>query len=213
MEIIVYKPLTMKRSSLNVILISSLGVMIIVINSISLFYGNKTQILNSDISNTVSFSGIILTYTQIIQVVISSILIVTFLLFLKHTRFGIKTRAMRDDDQLCSVFGMNIFKMRLLLFSLSALFASVAGGLVAYDVGMDPYVGMPMFLNAVVALIIGGMGRFEAPILGGFIIGILQALSVWAFSSRWEDAVTFTLLLLFLMFRPQGILGEKRRLV
>jgi len=70
-----------------------------------------------------------------------------------------------------------------------------------------------MLLNAVVALIIGGIGRFEAPILGGFIIGILQALSVWVFSARWQDAVTFTLLIIFLLFRPQGLIGEKRRTV
>ena len=78
---------------------------------------------------------------------------------------------------------------------------------------MDPYVGMPMLLSAVVALIIGGVGRFEAPILGGFIIGILQSLAVWVFSSRWQDAVTFTLLILFLLLRPQGLLGEKQRVV
>ena len=63
------------------------------------------------------------------------------------------------------------------------------------------------------ALIIGGVGRFEAPVLGGFLIGILQSLAVWAFSSRWQDAVTFSLLLIFLLFRPQGLLGEKQRAV
>ena len=212
-EIIVYKPLTKKRSSLNVILISSLGVMIVVINAISLIYGNETQILSSNISGTVSYGNIILTYTQIIEFIVSSVLLLLFLLLMKFSKLGIKTRAMRDDDELCSVFGMDVFKMRLLLFALSGFCAAVAGSLIAYDVGMDPYVGMPMLLSAVVALIIGGMGRFEAPILGGFIIGILQALAIWAFSARWQDAVTFSLLLLFLLFRPEGILGEKRRLV
>jgi branched-chain amino acid transport system permease protein len=78
---------------------------------------------------------------------------------------------------------------------------------------MDPYVGLPMLLNAVVALIVGGVGRFEAPVIGGFIIGILQSVAVWTFSSRWQDAITFTLLVLFLLFRPQGIMGEKKRAV
>lgn len=213
MEIIIYKPLSKKSSSHNIIMISSIGIMIVVINTIAMFYGNETKILNQDISETLTFRNIIITYTQLAQFLISSFLLATFILFLKFTKFGIKTRAMRDDDILCSVFGSDIFKMRLTLFSLSAFFAAVGGGLVAYDVGMDPYVGMPMLLNAVVALIIGGIGRFEAPILGGFIIGILQSLSVWAFSARWQDAVTFTLLILFLLFRPQGLLGEKRRVV
>lgn len=211
MEIIIYKPLSKKSSSHNIIMISSIGVMIVVINTIAMLYGNETKILNPDISETISFGDIIVTHTQLVQFVISTFILLIFLVFLKFSKFGITTRAMRDDDILCSVFGMDIYKMRIILFTLSAIFAAIGGGLVAYDVGMDPYVGMPMLLNAVVALIIGGVGRFEAPILGGFIIGILQSLSVWAFSARWQDAVTFTLLILFLLFRPQGLLGEKRR--
>ncbi|MDR3666076.1 MAG: branched-chain amino acid ABC transporter permease [Ignavibacteriaceae bacterium] len=213
MEFLVYRPLAKKESSLNIMLISSIGIMIVVTNIISLFYGSETKILNSEISKTFTIGNIILTYAQISQVSISMILIVVFLLFLKFSRFGIMTRAMRDDDVLCQVLGMDIYKMRYVLFALSGLFSAIIGGLVAYDVGMDPYVGMPILVNAVVALIIGGIGRFEAPIIGGFIIGILQALSVWAFSARWQDAVTFLLLIIFLLFRPTGILAERKRLV
>ncbi len=209
----VYLPLAKRRSSLNVVLISSIGVMIVVVNSIAMFYGNETQILNPNISKSVTLGNIILTHTQLTQLIVSTLLIGLFLIFLKYSKFGIKTRAMRDDDVLCTVFGLDITRMRLYLFGLSAIFAAIGSGLVAYDVGMDPYVGMPMLLNAVVGLIIGGIGRFEAPILGGFIIGILQSLAVWAFSSRWQDAVTFTLLIIFLLVRPQGLLGEKQRVV
>ena len=212
-EIIVYRPLSRRGSSLNAIMISSIGVMIVVVNIVAMFYGNETKIVNQNISNSITLGNIILTYTQIAQFVISILLIILFLLFLKYTKFGINTRAMRDDTILCAVFGLNIKKMRFSLFALSAFFAAVGGGLVAYDVGMDPYVGLPMFLNAMVALIIGGVGRFEAPIIGGYVIGLLQALSVWVFSSRWQDAVTFILLILFLLVRPEGILGEKQRAV
>lgn len=213
MELVVYRPLAKKKSSFTVILISSIGIMIVVINLVAMFYGNETKILNPNISKSVSIGNIIITYSQLYQLIPSLIVIILFMTFLKFSKFGIKTRAMRDDDVLCTVFGMNIYKMRLVLFILSGFFAALGGGLVAYDVGMDPYVGMPMLLNAVVALIIGGMGRFEAPIIGGFIIGILQAMAVWVFSSRWQDAVTFTLLILFLLFRPQGLMGEKKRAV
>ncbi|MCI0515714.1 branched-chain amino acid ABC transporter permease [candidate division KSB1 bacterium] len=209
----VYLPLAKRKSSLNVVLISSLGIMIVLVNIIAMFYGNEIQILNPNISKSVTFRDIILTYTQLAQLFVSLVLMVMFLIFLKYSKFGIKTRAMRDDEVLCTVFGMDINRMRLILFGLSAFFAAVGSGLVAYDVGMDPYIGMPMLLNAVVALIIGGVGRFEAPILGGFIIGILQSLAVWTFSSRWQDAVTFTLLIIFLLVRPQGLLGEKQRVV
>lgn len=212
-EIVVYRPLIRKRASFNVILISSIGVMIIVTNLIAMYYGNETKMLNPKVSNTMEFGSVVLTYSQLTQLGICAISIGVFFIFLKYSKFGIKARALRDDATLCMVLGMNINQMRLLLFIFSGLFAAIGAGLVSYDVGMDPYVGIPMFLNAVVALVIGGMGRFEAPIIGGMIIGMLQSVSVWAFSARWQDAVTFTLLIIFLLFRPQGILGEKKRAV
>jgi branched-chain amino acid transport system permease protein len=194
-------------------MISSIGVMIVIINTVAMVYGNETKIINTDISNSIIFGGIILTYTQIAQLVFSSLIFILFFIFLKYSQFGIKTRAMRDDDILFTVFGQNLPQMRTLLFILSGMLVSIGSIMVAYDVGFDPYVGMPMLLNAIVALIIGGIGRFEAPIMGGFILGILQALSVYTFSARWQDAVTFILLIAFLLFRPQGILGEKHRAV
>jgi len=212
-ELIVYKPLVKKKSSLNVIMISSIGIMIVGINAIALIYGNDTKILNSSISNTISFGNIIITYTQLTQFLICAFAITGFMVFLKNSKFGIKTRAMRDNVALCNVFALNVPKFRLGLYALSGAFAALGGILVSYDVGMDPYIGMPMFLNAVVALIIGGIGKFHAPIIGGILIGLLQSLVVWKFSANWQDLMTFGILIIFLIFRPQGLFGEKQRLV
>lgn len=212
-EQFVYQPLNRINSSLNIVMISSIGVMIVVINAIALFYGNETKIINNNISQTVSLNAIILTDIQLWQFGISLAIIGLFFLFLKYTKFGIRTRAIRDNDTLSRVFTINVKKIRLTLFALSAFFVAVAGNLVAYDVGMDPYVGMPILLTAVVALIVGGVGNFAAPVLGGFIIGMMQSITVLISSARWQDAVIFTLLIIFLMFRPQGILGEKQRAV
>ena len=212
-EGLVYQPLLAKGASLNTVLISSIGVMIVLINVIAMSFGNEPQILRQGISKSVQFLGLLFTYNQLLQIAISVVLMIGFILVLKHTKLGLIARALRDDEELVTVLGVNIRRLRLLLFALSAMFAAVGGILISYDVGMDPYIGMPMLLNGVVALIIGGMGRFGSPILGGFVIGILQAVTVWAFSARWQDAVTFTLLILFLLFRPQGLLGEQERAV
>jgi branched-chain amino acid transport system permease protein len=147
------------------------------------------------------------------QFLVSVCIIILFFLLLKFSSFGIKTRAYRDDEKLAAVLRMNVPALKHKLFLMSSLLAGVGSCLIAWDVGFNPYVGMPILLNAVVALIIGGVGRFEAPLIGGLIIGVLQAMVVYATSARWQDAVTFTLLILFLLFRPQGILGEKVRRV
>jgi branched-chain amino acid transport system permease protein len=187
--------------------------MIMLINLTALFYGSETKIIISEISPSVKWGGIILTYNQLWQFTVSSVILLLTFLLLNKSGFGRKARALRDDSELFMIMGYDIYKMRAILFILSGIYAALGANLIAMDVGMDPYVGMPMLLNAIVALIIGGAGKFEAPVLGGFIIGILQASTVWLFSARWQDAVVFLILILFLVFRPQGILGEKKRFV
>jgi len=212
-DILIYSPLAKRNSSSNVIMVSSIGAMIIIINVVALIFGNETKIINPGVSQSITIGKILVTYTQVFQFVTALFLFLLFFIFLKFSRFGIITRAYRDDEKLASVLGTNIPAIKRLLFILSSAFAAVGSCLIAYDVGMNPYVGMPMLLNAVVALIIGGVGRFEAPVLGGVLIGVLQALVVYFSSARWQDAVTFLLLILFLLLRPQGILGEKMRTV
>jgi branched-chain amino acid transport system permease protein len=212
-DLLVYSPLVKLNSSSNVIMVSSIGAMIIIINVVALIFGNETKIVNPGVSQSITIGKILVTYTQVFQFVTALFLFLLFFIFLKFSRFGIITRAYRDDEKLASVLGTNIPAIKRLLFILSSAFAAVGSCLIAYDVGMNPYVGMPMLLNAVVALIIGGVGRFEAPVLGGVLIGVLQSLVVYFSSARWQDAVTFLLLILFLLLRPQGILGEKMRTV
>ena len=68
-------------------------------------------------------------------------------------------------------------------------------------------------LNIIVASIIGGLGRFFTPVLGGVFLGVLQSLVLWKFSNSWLDAVTFIVLIVFLIFRPFGFFGVKERVV
>jgi branched-chain amino acid transport system permease protein len=210
-HLIVYNPIEKKKGSLNILMISSIGVMIIGINTIALIFGNETQILNLDLSKTFHIGQIVITHNQLLQLTVGISILVFFLLLLKFSQFGIKTRALRDNPELCNIYQMNVPVFKLKLYALSGFFISIAGILMAWDIGVNPYIGMPMFLNAIVALIIGGIGKFLAPILGGIIIGLLQSLVVWQFSSNWQEAVTFTVLILFLLLRPQGIFGEKIR--
>lgn len=211
-ELFVYQPLKKKGSSGNVMMVSSIGFMIVIINVIALFYGNETKIISQGLSESFQLSSIIITKNQLIQFIISISLTAGFILFLNFSKFGLRTRTIRDDEELSKIFGIQVERTRMKIFMLSGLFIGVAGCLVSIDVGMDPYVGMPMLLNAVVAVIVGGKGRFVSPMLGGFIIGVLQALTVYFFESRWENAVTFIILILFLLIRPQGIMGERQRI-
>ena len=121
-EEFVYQPLHRIDSSGGVVMISSIGVMIVVINVVAIFYGNETKILDDGIPQTVSFGGVVLTEVQLWQFCISAAMIGVFLFVLKHSKFGTKTRAIRDNEVLSLVFSLNVRKIRRVLFGLSAVF-------------------------------------------------------------------------------------------
>lgn len=210
-EISVYRPLSRKGSSLNVVLVASIGLMTVIINIIAVFYGNEVKILYPGIARSVSIGSISITYPQLRQFFISLLFIGITLVFLKATKWGKLIRAIRDDEKLAMASGINVWGMRLTLIAASSFLAAIPSILTASDVGMDPHGGMQVLLSAVVALIIGGVGRFEGPVIGGFLLALIQGLVIWQFSGKWVDAVTFVILIIFLIFRPNGILGERRR--
>jgi branched-chain amino acid transport system permease protein len=209
----VYRPLSRKKSSLNVVMIASIGIMTALVNGVAMIFGNETKVLDNNIQATYRFGELIITHPQMIQAVAGILLMAAFLVFLKFSRFGLKTQALSNDATLFEVLGFNVSATRLLVFALSGVFLAAGSCLTAYDIGMDPHVGMTVLINAMVAMIIGGIGRFHACILGGVLLGVLQSLVVYQFSANWQNAITFLVLLLFLFFKPQGILGYKKRTV
>ena len=212
-EWLVYRPLYNKKSSHRVVMISSIGVMTILINVIALIFGNETKVLDNSIQKVFTFNNLIITTPQMYQLIVGTLAIVAFLIFLKFSVFGLKARALSNDDTLFQVMGFNITATRIFVFALSGVFLAMGSCLTVYDIGMEPYIGMPVMINAIVAMIIGGIGRFNACIIGGVSLGILQALAVYQFATNWQHAVTFLVLLLFLFFRPQGLIGYQKRMV
>jgi branched-chain amino acid transport system permease protein len=207
----VYQPLARRSASSAIILISSIGVQIIVANAIALVFGNQPQFLRSGVDKTLTIGPVGLSYVQIAQLLAGIALTSAFWLFLRYSRAGQICRAVSDDETLAQVLGVRVARVRLMTFAIGSVFAGVGSILVALDVGMDPHVGFPAVLAAAVACIIGGLRNFLAPAVGGLLLGTIQSLVVWQTSAKWRDAITFALLILFVIFRKQGLFGINRR--
>lgn len=212
-ECVIYRPLYKKHSSLNVIMIASIGLMTVLINLVAMLFGNETKMINNSIQEVYTLGDVIITTPQMLQLIVGTLAILGFLLFLRFTQFGLETRALSSNNKLFRTLGHSVRKTRLKVFMLSGIFIALASSLSAYDIGLDPHMGMHVLINAMVAMIIGGIGRFSACVLGGLTLGILQALVVYQFDSSWQNAITFTLLILLLFIRPQGMIGYKKRAV
>jgi branched-chain amino acid transport system permease protein len=207
----VYRPLARRSSSAAAILISSIGAQIIAENLISMTFGTQSQVIRSGFETTVSFGSVILTRAQIAEVALGGGLTAGLWLFLRGSRAGRVCRAVADDETLARVLGVKVGRVRVLAFSVGSAFAGVGAMIVALDVGMDPYIGFPAVLGAAVACMIGGFGSLLAPALGGLALGVVQSLVVWQSSAKWEQAVTFGVLIIFVLFRRQGLWGGLRR--
>lgn len=211
-ELLLYAPLERRGASSLICLLASLGCYVAIVNTIALFFGNETLVLRAQSGKPVPVGPVLLTRIQILHIATALVLLPAFVLLLKKTRIGRIIRAVRDDPSLASIMGVNIARVRLVVFTCGSALAATAASLAGLDIGIDPHVGMKALLTAAVAVIIGGIGTFEGPILGAFVLASLQSVVIWATSARWTDTVTFGLLVIFLLFRPSGILGHPRRL-
>ncbi len=193
-------------------LISSLGIYIIIVQSVALVWGNETKVLRVGLDGIWQVGNVTLTYAQITAAIVSTIAIGCFLWWLQFSQLGLQFRALADNPKEFALRGYNVQKLRLLAFGLSGLMGAVSSLLVAYDIGFDPNGGLAVVLLAVVAGIIGGQQSFWGPIAGGILLGVVRAEVVWFLSARWQEAVTFVILALCLFVRPQGLFGQKMRL-
>ena len=211
-EALLYWPFFRRGASLMVVFISSLGVYIFLVNFIAMLYGNETKVLSPGVEKTFHIGSVILTRIQIFEIVAFVLLFPLFVLILRTTKLGRLIRALSDNPILVTVLGADVRRLRIWIFGLGSLLAGVASCLTALDVGMDPHIGMSAFLMAAVSMIVGGIGNFEGAALGAFLLGIVQSLLVWKISARWTEALAFLILVLFLLFRPEGLVGKRRRL-
>lgn len=210
-ELIVYWPLSLRAAPRNVLLISSLGVQIILVNLITLLFGNSPKFFLNNPEPVWHIGSAIITRIQIAQLVVALFGIAILALFLWKSNLGQTIRALADDPELAIVIGVPVRKARLAILSLGSLLAYSGGCLMALDVGMEPYSGFPIMLTSAVACIVGGLHHLLAPALGAFLLGLIQSLVIWKTSSHWGETVTFGILLVFLLLRPEGILGAVKR--
>jgi len=211
-EWFIYRPLRKKESSSIVLLLASLGIYIVLQNLISLFFGDDTKSIRTwEVREGIEIAGAYVTPVQIVIIATSIAIVILVSGYLMLAKTGKAMRAVASDSELSKLSGIKSDRIILISFSIGSALAGIAGILVALDVDMTPTMGMNMLLMGVVAMIIGGVGSIWGIVLGSLLLATAQNLAVWYISSQWMDAVAFGILLLFLLFKPEGFMGKKIR--
>jgi branched-chain amino acid transport system permease protein len=211
-EIFIYRPLRHRGASSLILLIASLGVFILLQNFVSLLFGDESKILRSAfVTAGIDVFGARITLVQIAILTSGIVLFSAVASFLAFSRMGKAIRAVADDPELAMISGIDSDRVFVAVIALGSALAGIGAILIALDTDMRPAMGFSALLMGVVAVFIGGVGKLVGAAFGGLFLGIAQQVGSWPLGAQWRDAIAFSILLIFLLFRPTGFFGRPNK--
>jgi len=208
----IYLPMRRKKSSSLVMMLASFGAFIFIENLIAFIYGNQILTMRTGpIREGWHVLGAIITPIQTMILIVANVLMVLLWLFIQRTKLGKAMRAVADDPIAASVVGINPEKTILWSFFIGSSLAGIAGVLVSLETNLEPTMGFSALLKGIIAAIVGGIVSIPGAVLGALLLGFAENFGIWFIPAGWKDAIAFAILIIFLLFRPQGILGVKEK--
>ncbi len=212
-ERIAYRPL---RGSFRLApLISAIGVSIFLSNFVQVAQGARNKPTPPMVQEVIPlWTGangytVALSYKQIIIMVVTAVLLTIFWYLVQRTSLGRAQRACEQDRKMASLLGVDVDRTISLTFVIGAALAAVAGTMYLLYYGVVSFAdGFVPGVKAFTAAVLGGIGNVRGALLGGFVLGLAENYGSALVGSEWRDVVAFLLLVVILLFRPTGLLGE-----
>ncbi len=220
-EILCYKPLR-PRPKITV-LITAIGVSLFIESMGQYLFGaaprpfpdlvpGVTDMAIDFSAHGEQWANLTLLRSQVLFFVIMVLLLVGLTMLVKRTKIGMAMRALAFNPTACALMGVNVNFVISFTFGLGSALAGAAGVLISIQQPqIDPLMGVIMGLKAFVAAVLGGIGNLAGAVLGGLLLGVVEALVVGYVSPTYRDAVAFAVLILILLLKPAGLLGKNVR--
>lgn len=196
----------------NALVLTSVSASLVLVTIAQLIFGPnvrpfpKPAILPNGIH---TFSNVTINDMQIIILVVSVVSMILLAVFVKKTRIGIAMRATSANMIAARLVGIPVKLILYITFAIGSMMAVIAGVLVGiYYNAVWPEMGFRLGFAAFSAAVLGGIGSMPGAMIGGFIIGLAEALGAAYISSGFRDAIGFTVLIIVLLFRPWGIMAQ-----
>lgn len=160
-------------------------------------------------SRVFDVEGVRVSSFDLITIAVAAACVALFALFFKLTKIGLQMRAAAENNEAAILSGINVHRVSLVAWSIGTMLAFVAGIILANQQGAITFSLTGLALLAFPAVVIGGLESIPGAIVGGLIVGILQALVAGYYDPLAQDALVFAALLLMLLVRPTGLFGQK----
>ena len=210
-EKIAYKPL--RGASPLAVLITAIGVSYLLQSTAQIIFGSAPKMVNvADLGN-VSFIGLTVPVYTLITLGCSIVIMLILSLFVKFTKTGRAMIAVSEDKGAAQLMGINVNKIIMITFAIGSALAAFAGFfMLMKSPSLTNTLGAMPGIKAFTAAVIGGIGSIPGAMLGGVLMGIVEAFSLTIPAvAPYTDAIEFLILIVILLVRPTGILGKKRR--
>ncbi len=210
-ELVAYRPLRRRNAPPLAFLITAIGASI----ALSELVGVLTNRNNRGVPRLMKQASLVhigdanITNLQILIIVVALVMMVGLDFFINHTRLGRGVRAVAQNADSAALMGVNKNRVISLVFLLGGLMAGVAAVMYVMKIGNIRYdSGFYLGVEAFTAAVLGGIGNLRGALLGGIALGVIENYGAGLFGTQWHSVVAFVLLVLVLMFRPTGLLGE-----
>ncbi|MCX7282240.1 MAG: branched-chain amino acid ABC transporter permease [Alphaproteobacteria bacterium] len=206
---VLYRPLQRRGASSLVMVMASLGAMVIADNLIVLGFGPTGYSIDVAVPDTVSFGSLLITGGQMVAPLTALVIVGLYMWFLFRSVNGRRMRALIDNEELLLLNGVDTGRLQMLAFAIgSALLPCAAALSIVSGSGISPYFGIQAVLTGAMAMFFGGVDSIEGAAVAGLALGIIESLAAFILPTEWQTAVTYALVLVFLMVRPTGLFGR-----
>jgi branched-chain amino acid transport system permease protein len=210
-ERVAYRPL--RHAGRLAPIISALGVAFVLQSVARNLYGPRWMTYPSSVLTAGRIDlggGLRVSVMQVVVLVAAFVLMAALYMFVQRTRTGTAMRAVALDHNVSRLMGIDVNRIISIVFVIGPGLGGIAGMIVALYYGsFDFTLGWSFGLKAFIAAILGGIGNIPGAMLGGMLLGITETLASGYISPQWKDVIAYILLILILIFRPTGILGER----
>jgi branched-chain amino acid transport system permease protein len=213
LERFAYRPLYTRGATRLGPLISAIGASIFLQNAVMLTQGARMKVYMTSLlfPRTWGFqvAGVRISALVVVMVAVAALMMWGLNQLVQRTTLGRSIRAVAEDREMAAVMGVNIRRVIAITFFLGSALGGAGGVLVGlYYTQIDFFMGYSAGLKAFTAAVLGGIGNIRGAMLGGLILGLIESLAVTFMNPAYKDVVAFLVLILTLVFRPTGILGE-----
>jgi len=205
-EFLIWQPMRERKASSTTLTVISIGLALFIRNSILLFWGGNNQRYNIPLMQAISLGNLKIEASRVVVIFLALAIVVALHFMLQKTKMGKAMRAVADNIDLAGVSGINVKAVILWTWLCTGIITAFSGSLYGLIVGaLRPDMGWFLIMPIFAAVILGGIGNPYGAVAGGIIIGIAQEVSIIWLGSNYKLAVALVIMIVILLFRPQGL--------